>query len=76
MNRVARAPIAADNYFGLAAKPGHLLYVVGGAAYYRQGDRTSHLKLYSLKDRKETTLAETFAVTCCPTTVRRCSWPR
>ena len=40
MSRVARAPIAADNYFGLAAKPGHLLYVVGGAAYYgRQGDR-------------------------------------
>ncbi|HET8781876.1 MAG TPA: S41 family peptidase, partial [Pyrinomonadaceae bacterium] len=58
-NRVARAPMAADNYFGLAAKPGHLLYVVGGAGYYgRQGDRTSTLKLYSLKDRKETTLAE------------------
>ncbi|HEX2270457.1 MAG TPA: S41 family peptidase [Pyrinomonadaceae bacterium] len=58
-NRVARAPIGADNYFGLATKPGHLLYVVGGAGYYgRQGDRTSALKLYSLKDRKETTLAE------------------
>lgn len=58
-NRVARAPIGADNYFGLAAKPGHLLYVVGGAGYYgRQGDRTANLKLYSLKDRKETTLAE------------------
>lgn len=59
VNRVARAPIAADNYFGLSVKPGHLLYVVGGAGYYgRQGDRTSQLKLYSLKDRKETTLAE------------------
>lgn len=59
MKRVARAPIGADNYFGLAAKPGYLLYVVGGAGYYgRQGDRTSTLKLYSLKDRKETTLAE------------------
>ena len=58
-HRVAKAPIAADNYFGLSAKPGHLLYVVGGAGYYgRQGDRTSTLKLYSLKDRKETTLAE------------------
>ena len=59
MNRVARAPIAADNYIGLSAKPGHLLYIVGGAPYYgRQGDRTNTLKLYSLKDRKETTLAE------------------
>lgn len=58
-NRVARAPIAADNYGGLSAKPGHLLYVVGGAGYYgRQGDRPTQLKLYSLKDRKETTLAE------------------
>ncbi len=58
-NRVARAPIGADNYFGLAAKPGHLLYVVGGAGYYgRQGDRPANLKIYSLKDRKETTLAE------------------
>jgi tricorn protease len=58
-NRVARAPIGADNYFGLSTKPGFLLYVVGGAGYYgRQGDRTSQLKLYSLKDRKDTTLAE------------------
>ncbi len=58
-NRVAKAPIAADNYSGLSAKTGYLLYAVGGAGYYgRQGDRTSTLKLYSLKDRKETTLAE------------------
>lgn len=58
-DRVARAPIGADNYFGLSAKPGHLLYVIGGAGYYgRQGDRTNTLKIYSLKDRKETTLAE------------------
>ncbi len=57
--RVARAPIAADNYFGLGVKAGHLLYVVGGAGYYgRPGDRTSTLKIYSLKDRKESTLAE------------------
>jgi tricorn protease len=58
-HRVARAPIGADNYFGLAVKPGHLLYVVGGAPYYgRQGDRQPSLRIYSLKDRKETTLAE------------------
>jgi tricorn protease len=58
-NRVARAPIGADNYFGLSAKAGHLLYVTGGAGYYgRQGDRNATLKIYAFKDRKETTLAE------------------
>src|SRR6185295_7157778 len=58
-NRVARVPVGADNYFGLAAKTGHLLYVVGGAGYYgRQGDRTPSLKIYSLKDRKETNLVD------------------
>ena len=59
VNRVARVPVGADNYFGLAAKAGHLLYVVGGAPYYgRAGDRTASLRIYAMKDRKETTLAE------------------
>src|SRR6185503_5234666 len=58
-NRVTRVPLGADNYFGLAAKTGHLLYVVGGAGYYgRQGDRNPSLRIYSSKDRKETQLAE------------------
>ena len=58
-NRVARAPLPADNYGGLSTKPGHLLYAVGPAFYYgRQGDRPAQLRIYSLKDRKETTLAE------------------
>ncbi len=58
-NRVARVPVTADNYFGLSAKTGHLLYMVGGAGYYgRQGDRTTSLRIYALKDRKETTLVE------------------
>jgi tricorn protease len=58
-SRVARVPLGADNYFGLSAKTGHLLYGVGGAGYYgRQSDRTASLRIYSLKDRKETTLAE------------------
>jgi tricorn protease len=57
--RVARVPLGADNYFGLSAKTGHLLYAVGGAGYYgRQSDRTPSLRVYSLKDRKESTLAE------------------
>lgn len=58
-SRVARAPLGADNYFNLSAKTGHLLYGVAGASYYgRQGDRTNSLRLYALKDRNETTLAE------------------
>ena len=58
-NRVARVPVGADNYFGCSAKTGHLLYGVGGAGYYgRQSDRTPSLRIYSLKDRKETTLVE------------------
>jgi tricorn protease len=58
-NRVARVPLGADNYGGLSAKTGHLLYIVGGAGYYgRQGDRNASLRIYALKDRKETTLAE------------------
>ena len=57
--RVARVPLGADNYGGLSAKTGHLLYGVGGAAYYgRQGDRTTSLRIYAIKDRKETTLVE------------------
>jgi tricorn protease len=57
--RVARVPLSADNYGGLSAKTGHLLYMVGGAGYYgRQGDRNTSLRIYAIKDRKETTLVE------------------
>ena len=57
--RVARVPLGADNYGGLSAKTGHLLYGIGPAFYYgRQGDRPTMLEIYSFKDRKETTLAE------------------
>lgn len=59
VERVARVPLGADNYGGLAAKTGHLLYVVGGAGYYgRQSDKPTSLRIYSIKDRKETTLVE------------------
>jgi tricorn protease len=57
--RVARAPIVADNYGGLSAKNGFLLYGVGSAGYLgRPGDRPPQLRLFSIKDRKETTLVE------------------
>ncbi len=57
--RVARVPIGADNYGGLSAKAGHLIYAVGSAFYYgRTGDRPTNLKIFAFKDRKETTIAE------------------
>ena len=58
-SRVARVPIGADNYGGLAAKAGYLLYFVGPAFYYgRQGDRPPQLRIFSFKDRKESTIAD------------------
>jgi tricorn protease len=58
-SRVARVPLPAENYGGLSAKPGHLIYGIGSAFYYgRQGDRQPQLKIFAFKDRKETTLAE------------------
>lgn len=57
--RVARVPIEAANYNTLAVNNGHLMYTVGSAFYYgRQGDRPTSLKIYALKDRRETTLVE------------------
>ena len=56
--RVARVPVAADNWFGVAAvKGGHLVLVRGGAGYYgRQSDRTPELVFFSLEDREEMTI--------------------
>ena len=57
--RVARVPVPAENYGGLTAKAGHLLYGVGPAFYYgRQGDRPAQLRIFAFKDRKETMIAE------------------
>lgn len=59
VRRAARVPLGADNYGGLSAKTGHLLYGVGSAFYYgRTGDRPTNLKIFSFKDRKESTIAE------------------
>lgn len=58
-SRVARVPVEPNNYIGLTAKAGHLIYAVAPAFYYgRQGDAPPSLRIFSFKDRKETTLAE------------------
>ncbi|HEX2163413.1 MAG TPA: S41 family peptidase [Thermoanaerobaculia bacterium] len=57
--RVARVPLEADNYGGLSAKKGHLLYARTGAFYYgRQGDVQPSLHIFSLEDREAKVLAE------------------
>jgi tricorn protease len=57
--RVTRVPVEADNFFGLAAIKGHLLFARGGGFYYgRDSDVQTSLRIYSIKERKETTLAE------------------
>ena len=58
-DRVARVPVEDDNYIGLAATEGHLLYVRGAPFYYgRQADTQPSLRIFSMTDRKETVLAE------------------
>ena len=60
--RVTRVPVEASNYGGLSAKSGYLIYGIGTSFYYgRQADTKTSIRIYSLKDRKETTLAEDFA---------------
>lgn len=57
--RVARIPVDADNFNGLTAASGHLLYVRGTPFYYgREADTKSSLQLFSFEDREGTTLAE------------------
>lgn len=58
-SRTARLPIAPNNYAGLSAKNGYLIYIITPAFYYgRIADAPASLKIFSLKDSKETTLAE------------------
>jgi tricorn protease len=58
-DRVARVPIEGDNYQGLAVTKDYLIYAKAGTPFYgRDSYPTANLILYSMKDRKETVLAE------------------
>ncbi len=60
--RVVRVPVSDDNYFGLTAAKGHLLYGRGGPFVYgRQSAVQPSLRIFSIKDRRETVLAERIA---------------
>ncbi len=58
-SRVVRVPLEASNYSDLKAKAGHLLYTVNAPPYYgRAAEIKNSVRIYSIKDRKETTLME------------------
>jgi tricorn protease len=58
-DRVARIPVEADNYTGLDAVEGHLVYVRTGPFYYgRESDIENSLHLFSFDKRQASTLAE------------------
>ncbi len=60
--RVAPVPVDPDNYAGLAANDGHLIYAVTSAFYYgRSAESQPTLKVFALDDRTESTLAEGIA---------------
>lgn len=57
--RVARVPLQAENYSGLCVKKDALVYAVAPSPYYgREAETKATLRIFSFKDRKETTLAE------------------
>lgn len=56
-SRAAKAPVAADNYSGLSANKGNLIYNVQPPFFYQPAAETSpSLRIFSLKDRKESVL--------------------
>lgn len=60
--RVARLPVEFDNYSGLSAASGGVLFVRGGARYYgRQSDVSSALQRFDFEGRETTTIAEGIA---------------
>lgn len=55
--RATKAPLPADNYGGLVANRGHLLYSIGPAGYYGRAPETQpSVRIFNLRDRRETTL--------------------
>jgi tricorn protease len=57
--RVAGFPVSSENYDSLTAGKGVLLYLRGGAPFYgRDREGKPVLQVFSMKDRKETTLSD------------------
>jgi tricorn protease len=61
-DRVEAVPVPLDNYSGLVAVPGGLLYARRGGAYYGRGtDQPTTLHAYDLEERKQEQLASDVA---------------
>jgi tricorn protease len=57
--RVARVPVGADNYGGLSANKGHVIYVRGTPGYYgRSASNQPALMVFSMEKREATALVE------------------
>jgi tricorn protease len=55
--RIMRVPVEADNYTGLAAIKGHLLYSTSGAFFYGRSNAASRkLHIYDLEKREASTI--------------------
>ncbi len=58
-DRVAQVPVSADNYAGLSAVDGHLLYATFGAPFYgRQSYADAKLHVFSFEDREASMLVD------------------
>jgi tricorn protease len=58
-SRVVRVPVEADNYSGLVATEGHLVYRRSGAPFYGRSSSTApELKIFEIEKREESTLVE------------------
>ena len=58
-NRVVRIPVEADNYAGLVAVEGHLLFGSAGPNFYgRPNDDTRRLQMFSLEKREASDLVK------------------
>ena len=56
--RAVKVPLPADNYAGLAVNKGNLIYTVQPPFYYgRQAETQASVRIFSIKDRKESILA-------------------
>jgi len=57
--RAVKVPLPADNYSGLAVNKGNLVYTVQAPFYYgRSAESQSSVRIFSIKDRKETVLLQ------------------
>jgi tricorn protease len=56
--RATKVPLPAENYGGLSAKTGFLMYIVQAPFYYGRNGGLPSLRIFSMRDRKETTLSD------------------